>query len=257
MDPDRVTTTLSPISCNFVKFKDTNAGGEVELTVVDCWRALYRSKTLGWLDFSDHPSLSSIDMEEHLHYDAVANGQLHVVVPSKLLAFRCPTDLPDGRVWMDEGVGRQFSASYYAEVLGDFDVSVVVNCGRPGTGYDADPLEAAGVSVEVVSTNGYGGGRLRAVDRLLTLAWAAPGAVAVHGSGAGEEEVLLAAYLIRLHGFEAQEAVAWVRMAHPSVRTVVGPILTRHETQQSDLENLFVGPGAAGPGDEVTAALIL
>jgi hypothetical protein len=237
MDPDHVATLFSSISCNFVKFKDTNVDDTVELTVVDCWRALHRSRTLGWLDFSDHPAHTSIDMEEHLHYDTVSNGEVHVVVPSKLLTFRCPTDLPDGRMWMDEGGERQFSASYYGEVLGDFDVAVVVSCGGEGVGYDTRPLEAAGIPVEVVVTEGWGGGLLRAVDRLLTLARTAPGAVAIHGSGGGEEEVLLAAYLIRLHGFGAREAVAWARMAHPTVRSV-GPRLTIRAEWQSATPNL-------------------
>jgi hypothetical protein len=45
----------------------------------------------------------------------VANGELHVVVPNKLLAFCAPTDLPDGSAWMDNSGTRRFSASYYPD----------------------------------------------------------------------------------------------------------------------------------------------
>ena len=56
-----------------------------------------------------------------------------------------------------------------------------------------------------------------ALDRLLALARAAPGAVAVH-CGAGRDwpawslDTLAAAFLIRRFGFSGAEAAAWVRM---------------------------------------------
>ena len=218
MSLDQVEEEFRTVKSSFLAFADPEKGQGSELTVSDCWSALRHAKTQGWLDFSDPPSLDAIDMAEHLHYDSVANGQLHVVVPDKLLAFPCPTDLPDGRAWADEHGQRRFSPAYYAEILHDFDVSVVVCC-RPaapaGPPYAAGALEARGVAVEEVCADARGGGLLAAADRVLTLARAAPGAVAVHGGGGWEEGVLLSACLIRLFGFSARAAVAWARMAHP------------------------------------------
>ncbi len=58
-----------------------------------------------------------------------------------------------------------------------------------------------------------------ALDRLLALAAATPGAVAVH-SGAGPEwpeavGTLAAAFLIRRFGFSGAAAVAWLHMLAP------------------------------------------
>ena len=44
-----------------------------EIGVVDCWKALYRAKSLAWLDFSanfarDPDNLTTIDIEEYIHY---------------------------------------------------------------------------------------------------------------------------------------------------------------------------------------------
>ena len=184
----------------------------------DSWSALRRATELDWLDFSDEPSEGSIDMDEHRHYASVANGELHVVVPNKLLAFRSPTDLPDGRAWIDDGGTRRFSPSYYADILSDFDVSVVLCCGGASASppYDASALLERGVGVEVLAADVRSGRLLADTDRVLTLARAAPGAIALHGAGGWEEGLLLSAYLIRLHGFPAREALAWARMAHPA-----------------------------------------
>ena len=192
-----------------------------ELMLVDCWSAVHRATELGWLDFSDEPSEESIDMEEHLHYASVTNGELHVVVPNKLLAFRAPTDLPEGYAWMDDNGARRFSPSYYADILPDFDVSVVLCCGGAGSDppYDASTLEARGMGVEVLATDVQSRRLLAAADRVLTLARAAPGAIALHGMGGGEEDLLLTSYLIRLHGFPARQAIAWAHMAHPAAHS--------------------------------------
>ena len=41
-------------------------------------------------------ALSTFDIcrQEYLNYDSPANGGLHVLIPSRLLAFPCPVDLP-------------------------------------------------------------------------------------------------------------------------------------------------------------------
>jgi hypothetical protein len=224
MDLTSVKSAFSIASSQFVTFCDLYQDGHAELTVFDCWSALHRSTELGWLDFSDQPSEDSIDLQEHIHYASVANGELHVVVPNKLIAFRTPTDLPDRRAWMDDCGTRRFSPLYYADILSDFDVSVVLCCGGVGSDppYDASALEGCGMGVEVIAAGVQSGQLLAATDRVLTLARAAPGAIALHGAGGWEEGLLLTAYLIRLHGFSARQAIAWARMAHPAAHSGLG-----------------------------------
>ena len=51
---------------------------------------------------------------------------------------------------MDDSGTRRFSPSYYADILSDFDVSVVLCCGGAGPvpPYDSSALEARGIGVE-------------------------------------------------------------------------------------------------------------
>ena len=56
-------------------------------------------------------------MQEHLHYASVADSELHVGVPNKLLAFRAPTDVLEGRAWMDDSGMRCFSPSNFTDIL--------------------------------------------------------------------------------------------------------------------------------------------
>jgi hypothetical protein len=232
---------FSPISAQFIPFSEAHQDDNEALTVFDCWTALHNATNKGWLDFNDVPGQDAIDMQEHLHYDSAANGKLHVVVPDKLIAFPCPADLTADRDWVDEAGARRFSAAYYAEILSDFDVAVVVCCAGPNGDLPYDPAALAthGAAVEVLRADLRCRGLLASIDRLVTLARTAPGAVALQGLGAWEEGLLLSACLIRLHGFSAREALAWARMAHPPDRPTQ-PVLELH------LATTSIGP-AAGP----------
>ncbi len=76
---------------------------------MDGWRAISQAKSNGWLDFlNDEVDIDHcIDMQEYLHYSSPANGVLHVIIPSQLIAFQCPSRLssistaPDDHQWVD------------------------------------------------------------------------------------------------------------------------------------------------------------
>jgi hypothetical protein len=113
-------------------------------------------------------------MEEYLHYDNPANGDLHVLVPSKLILCKCPFDVPDDastgqpRHWADYEGERLFSAAYYAEVLSDFDVTLVIRCGAPT--YDDSALDEHGIAVEELRVDEASPHHLlQRIDRFLTL----------------------------------------------------------------------------------------
>eukprot|EP00960_Hanusia_phi_P026138 746087-Hanusia_phi.AAC.11 len=73
----------------------------------DVWKGIARAKELGWLD-PDSPD--AIDLEEYEHYDNPGNGDLHMIVPNKIIAFKGPVgDLPDGRDWYDRNSVRSVS----------------------------------------------------------------------------------------------------------------------------------------------------
>jgi hypothetical protein len=137
---EKVIEIFKPVTSRFQGYdnRSTNSVPDHILTVIDGWRAIHNAKTNGWLDFKkEEVDIDRcIDMQEYLHYDNPANGVLHVIVPSQLIAFRCPTNLsafqsaPDANChWLDVGGQRHFSPLYYADILGeDFDVEVVVRC---------------------------------------------------------------------------------------------------------------------------------
>ena len=223
-----VVSAFRPVADRFERFRiGIEPDRSEELTVFDCWEALYRSKVQGWIDLaSATPDLDhSIDMEEYMHYDNPANGKLHVIIPSRLIAFPCPSDLEADEVsgqvppWMDIAGDRYFGPDYYADILCDFDVKLVVRCDAAAT-YDAAAFASRGVAVERL------GGDLerrperllQEVDRFLTLAQLAPGMIGIHGADAGlgsGGEMLVASLLVKRHGFRARAALAWLSITHP------------------------------------------
>ena len=222
---DEVIRAFEPLSSHLVEFED-------QLTVQNCWSALHHvTHRCGWLNFDSNASdrdeaAGMLDKDEFLHYDSPLNGNLHSLIPDKLLVFHRPDDLPGGVAWTDTGSARSFSAAYYAEIFGDIGVNVVVSVTEDDAaaaadavsrGYDAGAFAEKGIAVVDFPLGSVP--TLAQVDRFLALLRQAPGAVAVHGGGAaglGAAGALIAAHLIDAHRFRAHEAVAWVRMVHPA-----------------------------------------
>ena len=187
--------------------------------------AMDKARKLRWLGPED--TQAEFDIEMSIHYGQPCNGSIHTLVPGKLVLFPTPEHLPDSQSWIDicepgSAVERRFSAAYLADVLTDFDVSVVVCLGECSGGAAA-AFEERGLDVHDLKLDPRRPSMLQAMDRLLALARAAPGAVAVFcGGEAGAEwpahvGALGAAYLMRDLGFEAGAADAWVRMACPAL----------------------------------------
>lgn len=162
-------------------------------------------------------------MQEYLYYDSTVNGSMRTIVPGKLLALLCPAELPGGAWWADLDGGRRFSAGYFADLQGDFDVKMVVRC--CGAAYDPRAFEQMSIGVEdllfeCAATPAACPQMLRAVDRFIILMRLSPGAIALHGTGPDGSLgpagwLLVEACLIRLHCFDGAAAMAWVLMAYP------------------------------------------
>ena len=199
--------------------------GRFPENVMHSLSAMEKARQLRWIGPEDTHIL--FDMEMSAHYVQPCNGSIHTLVPGKLILFPTPEPLPDDQSWIDtcesgSAVERRFSAAYLADVLTDFDVSVVVCLGECSGGAAA-AFEERGLDVHDLKLDPRRPSMLQAMDRLLALARAAPGAVAVFcGGEAGAEwpahvGALGAAYLMRDLGFEAGAADAWVRMACPAL----------------------------------------
>ena len=191
-------------------------GSEFGLDLQDCFAALSKAKDLRWVDFSP----GGFDSHEYTHFDNPLNADMHEIVPGKLIAMRGPRDLPGDAEWLDvlreDGSfsHRDFSPQYYASLLHEFDVQVVVRCNTPQ--YDRRGLEDAGILVVDLVYEDGGCPPVDIMAKFMAVVEAVPGAVAVHGaSGLGRSGTLIGLYMMKHHGFTAREAMGWMRIVRP------------------------------------------
>ena len=158
-----------------------------------------------------------------LHYASPINGDIHMVVPNKIICFPTPASLPDNhQLWMDsdaagDGTVRRFSASFFADLFADLGVDVAV-CLHTSA-YDRAAFLERGIEVEDLGMDPSSPHMLSAIDRFLAVAAAAPGLVALQSGsdGPGHLGALVLSYLTSRAGFDSESAVAWVRMVHPAL----------------------------------------
>ena len=81
-------------------YRDAQASTTIDfrLDLIDCWRGLELAKSLGWL--------KTFDIHEYLHYNNLLEGDLHVIIPEKIIAFNGPLQLADDRIYEDVGSTR-------------------------------------------------------------------------------------------------------------------------------------------------------
>jgi cell division cycle 14 len=192
------------------------------LSLADCWRGLAKGMERGWLQLPtpESPWLwGQIDMEQYVHYDDPLNGDLHEVVPGKLVAFKGPHDLGALEYQDDEGGYRRFSPSYYAALLQEMGVATVVRLNEPE--YDNAAFSSAGIALLDLPFEDCTAPPPRKAAAFLSTVDRAGGAVAVHcKAGLGRTGTLIGLYLMRTHGFTAREAMGWLRIMRPG--SVIG-----------------------------------
>jgi hypothetical protein len=186
----------------------------------------------------DGEDLFSDFVDEHLHYACTANGHVYTILPSRLMVFSDPDIIPDDQLWADaltdSGTTRRFSALFYADLLHNLGARLIVNLGRGTAGADA-VFEGAGLGYEdglLLSTCGNPGAAqagcstractaaLRTHDRLVTLARAGRGGIALQCGGGAQfarAGTLVLSLLMELEGLSAGEAEAWLRLTCPQL----------------------------------------
>eukprot|EP00291_Cryptomonas_curvata_P007201 CAMPEP_0172187140 /NCGR_PEP_ID=MMETSP1050-20130122/21177_1 /TAXON_ID=233186 /ORGANISM="Cryptomonas curvata, Strain CCAP979/52" /LENGTH=286 /DNA_ID=CAMNT_0012861439 /DNA_START=203 /DNA_END=1059 /DNA_ORIENTATION=- len=113
----------------------TFAAPSFRLSLLDCWQGLARGIALGWMD--------KIDLDEYEHYDDPLNGDLHIIVPDRFVAFKGPKHFPGAQDYCDNGGFRDFRPSYYIDIFKELGVTDVVRLNEPE--YDGEAFLAAGI----------------------------------------------------------------------------------------------------------------
>ena len=158
-------------------------------------------------------------MDEYDHYSNPLEGDLHFIIPEKLIAFRGPIQLQGSQEYSDVGRIRFFSPAFYVEPFLDMGVSTVIRLNSRA--YDPTHLQSVGIRCLHIDLGEDSLPQPAALLAFLDAVAAADGAVAVHCTeGLGRTGTLVAAHLMAAHGFSAREAMGWVRVVRPG--SVVG-----------------------------------
>ena len=185
------------------------------LSLADCWCAVAKGVQLGWVGRPDADGFCGLlDMREYAHYDDPLNGDLHEVVPGKLIAFVGPHDLGGG-LYRDDASGRRvFSASYFADELVDRGAAAVVRLNEAH--YDGAAFTDRGLAFIDLPFDDCTAPPPAVAEAFLAAVASARGPVAVHcKAGLGRTGTLIGLYLMRSCGFTAREAIGWLRIMRP------------------------------------------
>jgi protein-tyrosine phosphatase len=173
---------------------------------------------MGWLE------PSKFDPLEYAVYGNYMNGNLHEVVPGKIIAMCSPKDLSGDAEWSEVNVrghlvGREFSPAHYGEILRDFNVQAVIRLNEPR--YDPAGFTKLGIAVVELPFLDGTNPPADVIGKFLAITEGLPGAVAVHcRAGLGRTGTLIALYMMKHHGFTAREAIGWLRIVRPG--SVIG-----------------------------------
>ena len=197
----------------FVEFRDATFGPvSFGLHIRDAWRGLAKAASIGWFDIGNE---HAFDMEEYDHYDNPGNGDLHFVVPNKIIAFKGPTDdIPPGNTWYDNDNIRTFHPTFYVDVFQEMGVECIVRVNAEE--YDAECFRDKGIEHVDLYFCDCTVPPPHIVLRFLELVQRSRGVIAVHcKAGLGRTGTLIALYLMKCHRFTAREAIGFLRIVRP------------------------------------------
>jgi hypothetical protein len=236
---------------SFELYRDaTFATPDFGLSLLDCWRGLACGQALGWVGAT--PDEGLYDLDEYEHYDSFLNGELHIVVPDKFVAFRGPKTLEGDAEYEDIGECRVFSAHYYVDIFKEIGVTTVIRLNEPE--YDSSIFTSAGIELHDLEFEDCTAPSNQIVSKFLRIVDQAPGMIAVHcKAGLGRTGTLIALYAMLAHRFSARDVMGWLRIVRP------GSVIGDQQQYLCDVEKkfspaLFSSPcaAAAAPADTVT-----
>ena len=218
LTPSMVAASFDALDKDLLEgYRDaTHSVPDFRLYLIDCWRGLAKGIQQGWVRHASFPKLQwgAINIEEYRYYDNPLNGDLHEVVPGKLVAFKGPINMGAANYRDSASNVRTFSPAYYCSIMHELGVSTIVRLNEPR--YDAKDFVSRGFKHFNLEFEDCTSPPDEVVAAFLRIVDAAPGAVAVHcHAGLGRTGTLIAVYLMRSHDFSAREAMGWLRIMRP------------------------------------------
>ena len=214
---------------NFEPYRDaTFSSPDFGLSLLDCWRGLACGQALGWIGATPEDGL--YDLDEYEHYDSFLNGELHIVIPDKFVAFRGPKTLAGSAEYEDIGECRIFAAQYYVDIFKEIGVTTVIRLNEPE--YDSSIFTSAGIEHHDLEFEDCTAPSNQIVSRFLRIVDQAPGMIAVHcKAGLGRTGTLIALYAMLAHRFRARDIMGWLRIVRP------GCVIGDQQHYLCDVEN--------------------
>ncbi len=211
--PEKIWKLFQSLESELEMYRDaTFKEARFRLSVLDCWGGLAKAQALGWTKW--------YDMLEYSHYDNPLEGDLHTIVPGKLIAFKGPRSLSHTGEYEDLRGCRNFSSSFFADIFAtEMNVSTVIRLNEET--YDTVPFKQSNIDCIDLEFEDCTDPPTHIIVEFLHTVERARGVVAVHcKAGLGRTGTLIALYMMKHHGFTAREAIGWLRIVRPG--SVIG-----------------------------------
>ncbi len=197
----------------FCGFRDASSGPPMyTLGVEEVLMGMDRAKHVGFINW--HKG-EVFDADAYEHYEQVENGDLNWIVPGKFLAFAGPYGERK-----NFGGWHTLTPEDYLEYFRAHNITSVVRLNKKM--YDGQRFVDHGIQHHDLYFPDGTCPSDRILERFLKIAETEPGALAVHcKAGLGRTGVLICCYMMKHHGFSAEEAMGWIRVARPG--SVLGP----------------------------------